>query len=203
METHRQWCGRSKHDSEYRLDGVRIHELHRECPQKPTEYPSHLEHRQVPADAEVRTGTEGEVGVPMRRLPGSLRGGAETARIEPIRVGPETRIPVEVVGGDDRPVPHLPDPAGFLDLFDRLAEDDDERRRAFRWVLGLILVRKKLLKLEGTAPSEEGTRFMLRRRGSDPDLPPIELLDPELSEDDARAIAEELGEIMADDESAA
>ena len=44
---------------------------------------------------------------------------------------------------------------------------------------------------------------MLRRRGSDPELPPIELLDPELSEDDARAIADELGEIMADDDSAA
>ncbi|MEE2681227.1 MAG: hypothetical protein VX641_02525 [Planctomycetota bacterium] len=97
----------------------------------------------------------------------------------------------------------LVDDEALLDLFDRLAEDDDERRRAFRWVLGLILVRKKLLKLEGTAPSEEGTRFMLRRRGSDPELPPVELLDPELSEDDARAIADELGEIMADDDSAA
>ena len=96
----------------------------------------------------------------------------------------------------------LVDDEALLDLFDRLAEDDDERRRAFRWVLGLILVRKKLLKLEGTAPSEEGTLFMLRRRGSDPELPPFELLDPELSEDDARAIADELGEIMADDDSA-
>ena len=88
-----------------------------------------------------------------------------------------------------------------MDLFDRLAEDEDERRQAFRWVLGLILVRKKMLRLEGTTPSEEGVRFLLRRRGSDPELPPIELLDPQLTEDDARAIADELGEIMADDDS--
>ena len=79
----------------------------------------------------------------------------------------------------------LVDDEALLDLFDRLAEDDDARRKAFRWVLGLILVRKKLLRLEGTAPTEEGTLFMLRRRGSDPELPPIQMLDPELSEDDA------------------
>ena len=97
----------------------------------------------------------------------------------------------------------LVDDEALLDLFDRLAEDDDERRKAFRWVLGLILVRKKLLRLEGTRPTEEGTFFMLRRRGSDPELPPIQLLDPDLSEDDARAIADELGEIMADDEDGA
>ena len=97
----------------------------------------------------------------------------------------------------------LVDDEALLDLFDRLAEDDDARRKAFRWVLGLILVRKKLLRLEGTAPTEEGTLFMLRRRGSDPELPPIQMLDPELSEDDARAIADELGEIMADEDTGA
>lgn len=97
----------------------------------------------------------------------------------------------------------LVDDEALLDLFDRLAEDDDDRRKAFRWVLGLILVRKKLLRLEGTKPTEEGTLFMLRRRGSDPELPPIHMLDPELSEDDARAIADELGEIMADEDAGA
>ena len=95
----------------------------------------------------------------------------------------------------------LVDDDALMDLFDRLAEDEDERRQAFRWVLGLILVRKKMLRLEGTTPSEQGVRFLLRRRGGDPELPPIELLDPQLTEDDARAIADELGEIMADDDS--
>lgn len=86
-----------------------------------------------------------------------------------------------------------------MDLFDRLAEEEDQRRRAFRWVLGLILVRKKLFRLEGSARTSQGDVFLLRRRGSDPELPPIELPDPKLGEEDAKAIADELGEIMADD----
>lgn len=87
----------------------------------------------------------------------------------------------------------------LLDLFDRLAEEQDSRRQAFRWVLGLILVRKKLLRLEGSARTEQGDVFLLRRRGTDPELPPIELPDPKIGEEDAKAIADELGEIMADD----
>ena len=43
------------------------------------------------------------------------------------------------------------DDDSLMDLFDRLAEDEDERRQAFRWVLGLILVRKKMLRLEGAS----------------------------------------------------
>ena len=93
----------------------------------------------------------------------------------------------------------LVDDDALMDLFDRLGEEDDPRRRAFRWVLGLILVRKRLFRLDGTLSTDEGNVFHLRRKGSDPELPPIELLDPKIGEDDARAIADELGEIMADD----
>ena len=70
--------------------------------------------------------------------------------------------------------------------------------RQARWVLGLILVARRCCGSRAP-PFEEGVRFPLRRRGSDSF--PIELLDPQLTEDDARAIADELGEIMADDDS--
>ncbi|MCH2145702.1 MAG: hypothetical protein MK082_11250 [Phycisphaerales bacterium] len=100
----------------------------------------------------------------------------------------------------DAPRRVLVDDDALLDLFDRLGSEDDDRRRGFRWVLGLILVRKKLLRLEGSARTEEGDVFLLRRRGTDPALPPIEMLDPKLEEDDARKIADELGEIMASDD---
>lgn len=91
----------------------------------------------------------------------------------------------------------------LLDLFERLGDEDEEqssdkRRSAFRWVLGLILVRKRLLRLDGTARTDRGNAFLLRRRGTDPALPPIELLDPGVTENDAAMIAEELGEIMAE-----
>jgi len=100
----------------------------------------------------------------------------------------------------DGPKRVLVDDDALLDLFERLGAEEDERRLGFRWVLGLILVRKKLLRLEGSARTEQGDVFLLRRRGTDPELPPIEMLDPKLEEDDARKIADELGEIMASDE---
>lgn len=101
---------------------------------------------------------------------------------------------------DDGPRRVLVDDDALLDLFDRLGSDDDDRRRGFRWVLGLVLVRKKLLRLEGSVRTDEGDVFLLRRRGTDPALPPIEMLDPKLDEEDARRIADELGEIMASDD---
>lgn len=106
-----------------------------------------------------------------------------------------TRIPEP-----DGPQRVLVDDDALMDLFDRLADEDDPRRCGFRWVLGLILVRKKLMRLDGTARTDRGDVFLLRRRGTDPALAPIELLDPKLDEEDARNIADELGEIMATDE---
>lgn len=107
------------------------------------------------------------------------------------------RTRVSEAGGPRR---ILVDDDALLDLFDRLADGEDSRRSGFRWVLGLILVRKKLMRLEGSARTQQGDIFLLRRRGTDPALPPIELLDPKLEEEDARTIANELGEIMAADE---
>ena len=58
---------------------------------------------------------------------------------------------------------------------------------------------KRLFRLDGTISTDEGNVFHLRRKGPILNGPPIELLDPKIGEDDARAIADELGEIMADD----
>ena len=90
----------------------------------------------------------------------------------------------------------LVDDDALLDLFDRLGSDDDDRRRGFRWVLGLVLVRKKLLRLEGSVRTDEGDVFLLRRRGTDPALPPIEMLDPKL--DEAKPVLEEAKAALAE-----
>jgi hypothetical protein len=143
-----------------------------------------------PTEADIEAGALGLV-----RLEYSVEAWESGSRPQALFSWWLTRVPEA-----DGPRRVLVDDDALLDLFDRLGSEGDDRRLGFRWVLGLILVRKKLLRLEGSARTEEGDVFLLRRRGTDPALPPIEMLDPKLDEDDARTIADELGEIMASDE---
>jgi hypothetical protein len=97
----------------------------------------------------------------------------------------------------------------LLDLFHRLEGDDRPQRAAFRFVLGLVLLRKRLLRFEGrstswgaagagsaSAGSAAPERWLLRPRGADPSDPPIELVNPRLGDDDVRDITAQLGEIL-------
>ncbi len=99
--------------------------------------------------------------------------------------------------GDERKQ-MLVDDDVLLDLFERLGEDDRPQRIAFRFVLGLILMRKKHLKLIGRreAEGESPERWLLQRRGAEEGTPPIELLNPNLAEDDVRDITEQLNEVL-------
>lgn len=94
----------------------------------------------------------------------------------------------------------LVDDQVLLDLFERLAHDDRPQRLAFRFVLGLILMRKRLLKQIGRTTKIEGETaravWLLRMKGAEPESPPMELVDPALDEDDIRALTEQLGEIL-------
>ena len=102
------------------------------------------------------------------------------------------------VPSDDRRQKMLVDDEVLLDLFDRLAEDERPGRLAFRFVLGLILMRKKHLKLTGRESALEGQpeKWFLLRRGAEPNDPPMVLTNPELTEDDIRELTEQLGEIL-------
>ena len=87
----------------------------------------------------------------------------------------------------------------LLDLFQRLADDERPQRVAFRFVLGLILIRKKQLKLAGRKPAaadDEPEHWLVRPRGGDPEQPPLEMVDPRLSEDDIEDITSQLNEIL-------
>ena len=82
------------------------------------------------------------------------------------------------------------------ELFDRLEPDERPQRRAFRFVIGLILMRKRRLKFIGRDHREDTTVWLLKRRGSLPEDPPVELVDPKLSDDDVRDLSAQLGEIL-------
>jgi len=85
---------------------------------------------------------------------------------------------------DARPNPFIDDDA-LLDLFDSLADSDetDHRRLAFRHLLALVLVRKRLLIQIGAGkPTESGSRAILvKRRGAPQDAPPDRVLAPEIT----------------------
>jgi hypothetical protein len=91
----------------------------------------------------------------------------------------------------------LVDDAVLLDLFERLGSDEGPQRAAFRFVLGLILMRKKLLRMVGRSEScGEMERWLLLPRGADPSSPPLEMCRPELSEEDIAELTSQLGEIL-------
>jgi hypothetical protein len=82
----------------------------------------------------------------------------------------------------------------LLSLFERLADAQEELKLHFRFVLGLILMRKRLLAYETTDKSPEGDEiWTLKPKGRDDRL---RMLNPKLTEDQVKAVSAQLGEIM-------
>ena len=61
-----------------------------------------------------------------------------------------------------------------MDLFERLADDERPQRAAFRFVLALILMRKRLLRFAGRKAGGEGGKewWLMRPKGVGADQPP-------------------------------
>ncbi len=87
----------------------------------------------------------------------------------------------------------------LVDLFARLEDEADPGRAAFRFVLGLILLRRRKLRVvdRGREGDEDVWRF--KRVGGGDDAPIWAVADPRLAEDDAEAIAEQLSAILSDE----
>lgn len=90
-----------------------------------------------------------------------------------------------------KPKPFIDD-AELLSLFTQLGESDQPRQLAFRFILSLILLRKRLLRQVG-ARREDGAKVTLVRiRRSDPNDPPIEVVDPGMDDDQTASAMEQL-----------
>ncbi len=89
----------------------------------------------------------------------------------------------------------------LLDIFERMAEDEREDRLAFRFVLGLILIRKRLFRHESQRKDEGGDRvvWLLRLKGSPPDAPLVEMVNPGIGDDDILSLSEQLGDVLQGD----
>ncbi|MHC4991300.1 MAG: hypothetical protein ACYTGC_09995 [Planctomycetota bacterium] len=90
----------------------------------------------------------------------------------------------------------LVDDEVLLELFERLSEDERPQRVAFRFVLGLILLRKRKLRFAGRTGRGEQERWLLAPRGAAADRPPYEVANPQLTDDDVRELTDQLSEIL-------
>jgi hypothetical protein len=92
------------------------------------------------------------------------------------------------------------DDEALLDLLERLEGAQEPSRLSFRYVLTLLLVRKRLLKFEGARQAGDGThRLMLVRRATPAGATPgplLEVADPCMDEGAIAAAVEQLGSIM-------
>lgn len=98
------------------------------------------------------------------------------------------------------PVPEEPkrrrlviDDGRMLELFFHLAETDDPARLDLRYVIGLILIRKRRLKLDGTRRRGERSVMLVRKARS---KQVHELEDRELTEEAIRRVSEDIGSLM-------
>ena len=96
----------------------------------------------------------------------------------------------------------LVDDASLLDLFEQLAGATEGRKVAFRYLLALVLVRKRLLVIEGA----KGGTMLVRHKGAA--LPPerggvgpplLEVIDPGLDPQALEEGTEELAAILLSD----
>ncbi len=78
-------------------------------------------------------------------------------------------------------------------LFERLADTSEEAKVNFRFVLGLILMRKRLVIYEATRREEGRDVWVVRLKGREDRL---DLVDPKLDESQVADVSRQLGEIL-------
>lgn len=81
----------------------------------------------------------------------------------------------------------------MLEFFDRLEQADAERKRVFRFVLALYLMRRKELKLLQVSRGEAGESLLCERRGSGEK---VEVANPGLTEEQIQETAAQLGQLL-------
>lgn len=86
----------------------------------------------------------------------------------------------------------------LMGIFDSLEGTDEARRVAFRFVLTLLLVRKRLLVLEGQRPAakDQPAVLLVRRKADGPEGEQIEVLDPGLDEQSIVEVTEQLQAVL-------
>ncbi len=81
-------------------------------------------------------------------------------------------------------------------LFERLAEAQEPLKVQFRFVLGLILMRKRLIVYEGSRAEANRDFWIVRMKGKEEHL---DLIDPKLTEQQIAEVSQQLGQILSEE----
>ena len=94
----------------------------------------------------------------------------------------------------DEPRKMFVDDSVIFDFFQRLASEDEEPiKRNFRYILGLMLMRKKKLKFKDVA-REDGKEYLILRRSRTKEEHRV--LNPQLTDEEAEQVRLELTQIL-------
>lgn len=97
---------------------------------------------------------------------------------------------------DDRRTRFVDDQT-LLDVLARLGESTEPRHAAYRWVLALLLLRRKVLRQESVRRDEAGASWWSFRVRGEEDGAAFEIRDPHLRDEDVADLADQLGEVIA------
>lgn len=81
----------------------------------------------------------------------------------------------------------------LVNLLQRLEQADTPAKVNFRFVLALILMRKKLLVYDRTEPTQDRETWVMHLRGDDRC---VKVINPRLDDDKIAEVSEQLGQIM-------
>jgi hypothetical protein len=139
---------------------------------------------------------EGEEG--LQRLDYSLEAWEAGARPQaPLRLFGSWRSVMSPASDAKRP---FIDDDALADLLEQLEGADEPSRQSFRYVLALMLVRKRLFKFEGSRRDDAGRNVMMLRRATPSGSTPadgISVIDPGMDDAAVAAAIEQLGSVMA------
>jgi len=87
----------------------------------------------------------------------------------------------------------------LLDLFEQLAAATEQRQLAFRYVLALLLVRRRLVRMVGSRPrkADSPAIMLVVPKGLPPETEPMEVVDPGLDDAAVLEVIEQVGQIIA------
>jgi hypothetical protein len=81
----------------------------------------------------------------------------------------------------------------LMTFFERLTEETDPEKVSFRFVLMLVLMRKRILKYKSSTVEGDSEKWLLRVTGQDRE---VEVVDPKLTEDKIEQLTAQMGVIL-------
>ena len=88
------------------------------------------------------------------------------------------------------------DDAALCDLLERLQDVESVEKQCFRFVLALILMRKRLVIYENTRFENEKEIWTMRLRGKEASF---DLIDPKPTDEQIAAVKDQLGQILSEE----